>query len=396
MPLLGVVGALALLGCIQNPLRPAPDLSLARSDKESWSLDDFAANLELTDAVVEASVKRPSAKRLVDAQIAAMTEFVGARSDRGGASRVAPATAEDDPRRRLTHAALELLPYLDIDSGEAQLSRVAAGALLTELGSDAEFLHEPLPGERDVDLASELRDGVGVIRIRELGEGMSDRVLSVFNQWAALPALPRAIVLDISECEFADPTNTLALTNAVAPGLTPFQLEYRDQKSDELVRKAWHGKADWGIAAIARLPLFVWISGRSAELLEAAAGALREERGAILIGAKTAGSGRVKYWKRLANNRWFGFTTAYVLDAKGTSLRDRPLYPDACPVSGELVNLSDRGAAGYEAQCGKEAAPANLEAVLRYVASVTEPQATPVAAPAVPEPADSPKKSKKK
>jgi C-terminal processing protease CtpA/Prc len=155
--------------------------------------------------------------------------------------------------------------------------------------------------------------------------------------------------------------------NALAPGVTAFGFEYRDQESARIKQSAWRGDAEWGIAAFAKTPLFLWVSSHSTELVEAAATTLREERGAILLGEKTTGTGRLKHWQRLSKDRWFGFTVANVLDGRGAPLRDRPLYPDACPASGDFVPLQERSEAGYTARCLDPGMPANLEAALRYV-----------------------------
>jgi hypothetical protein len=371
------LATLVVCGCVSNPLRPDPSLKFDDRARDLVGLDAFFANLDLTDAVASSAVEAPPQHALVDAQIAAMSEHVRARTGRNASRLIAqaPDTSGGDQRVRLAEAALALLPYLAIDSGEAELGRAAATALAAQLGSDAEYLYGPPGSQRSVDFAAELREGVGVARMRQLTEDMSDRVLAAFNQWSALAAPPRAIVLDWSECTDADPPNTAALVNALAPGATAFQFDYRDRESQRIKRSAWRGNADWGVQTLARVPLFVWVSGRSAEVVGAAALALREERGAIVLGEKTAGTGRVKHWQRLPGDRWFGFTIAYLLDGQGVSLRDRPLYPDACPVAGDILPLRESTQAEYDAECGKPGASVGLDAVLRYVSTASRPAA---------------------
>jgi hypothetical protein len=366
------LGALALLGCASNPLKPDPNLSLPERGNRVKTLDAFVANLDLTDAIAASAVRPPAASELVDAQVAAMNAHVLSRTGRdvlmGTQAPSIPSMSTD--RGRLGEAALALLPYLPIDSGEVELGRVAARALAEKLGSDAELTQTGPAAKGSIDFANDLRDGVGVLRMRRLTDNAYDRALSALNQWAALPSPPRAILLDVTECELADPPDTTRLVNALSPGQTVFQLEYRDEDTLKVERSVWRGEEGWGVSALARVPLFVWLSGRSSSLLESAAAVLREQRGATLLGSKTSGRGRLMSWRRLSDSQWFGFAVAYVLDAQGAP-RDQPLYPDACPAHGELTSLADRTSGGYDAACGEPGTPLALEAVLRYVTAAS-------------------------
>lgn len=362
------LGAFVLLGCASNPLQPDPNLFLPERGDRVRMLDGFVANLDLTDAIAASAVRPPAGSELVDTQVAAMNAHVRARTGRdvlmGPDAPSVPSMTTD--RGRLGEAAVALLPYLPIDSGEVELGRVAARALVEKLGSDAELTATGPAGKGSIDFANDLRDGVGVLRMRRLTDNASDRALSALNQWAAAPSPPRAILIDVSECELADPPDTTRLVNALAPGQTVFQLEYRDDETRKLERSVWRGEEGWGISALTRVPLFVWLSGRSSSLLESAARVLREQRGATLLGSKTSGRGRLMSWRKLADEQWFGFAVAYVLDEQGRP-QNQPLYPDACAAHGELTSLADRTSGGYDAACGEPGPPLGLDAVLRYV-----------------------------
>lgn len=362
--------ALGVAGCVSNPLRPEPNQPLAGSGKALLPLHDFLVNLNITDAIAAHAVRSPPQKELVDAQIDAMTAYVRSRPHQGAIDvRASSGVDIHGERHRLAEAALGLLPYLDVDRGEVELGRVAARALVTKLGEDAEYVSE-MPGtDSALDFAAELRDGVGVLRLRDLSEHMADRVLLALNQWSALPEPPRAFVLDFSECESADPKNTLTLVNAFAPGQTAFQIEYRDEDKGSVEHAVWRANSDWGVPASSQVPRYAWVSHRTSELVAAAVLALRDHGGVSVLGEKTAGTGRIKHWFHLPEDRWFGFTVAYVLDANGAPLAGRPLYPDACVQRGQLAFLRERSPAVYAADCDKPSPPLELAAVLRYVAT---------------------------
>lgn len=365
-----VLAALALSACVKNPLGPAPEWELAGFGSRYISpLKTFDANVELTAAVASNGLRAPTTKELVDVQIAAMHEHFRAKTglDPALLERKANLQVFHDSDR-LTRTALVLVPYLHVDSGEQELARVAARALAAKLGAEAEY--EPVDSSQPhkVQFAADFRDGIGVLRLRNLVKPMSERALPVLNQWAAAPAPPRAILLDVSECESADASATTDLVNALAPGRTLFQLEYRIDGTDRTDRSVWRGDAGWGITALEQVPLFIWVSARTSPLVEAASAMLREERAATLVGDKTAGTGRYKSWTTVSDH-WFGYTVSDVLDARGAR-RDHPLYPDVCPVRDHLELLEDRSARGYDAQCST-GPQLGLDAVLRYVAEAT-------------------------
>jgi len=384
-----VVPLLALAGCIQNPVQPEPTLAPAGNGKEQQLLRDFTAVLDLTDRIAATAMKAPSGGELVDVELAAMQAHVQARTGRTPQLPPGVVDPNGDPRFRLAEGAIALLPELDIDSGEAELARVAARALAVRLGTDAEFRDESPFDDSPVTFGAELSDGIGVLRIRSLTDDVGDRAVAALNQWASQTPPLRALLLDLSSCRRADPTATLTLMNALAPGRTVFQVEFKNG-AGQYERREWRTDADWGVAAVARIPLFLWVSSRTAGRLEAAALMLRDERGAQLLGQKTAGSGVVQHWYPVPGGRWLGFAAAYLFDAHGQPLQNRPVFPDACPVGGNFSVLHDRAAGGYESECGNPSAAPELPAALRYVAAATVDSAPP-SAPATPAPAAPPK-----
>lgn len=371
---------LTLVGCVQNSVQPEPTLTPMGNGKTQALLHDFKAVLDVTDEVAAVAMKAPPRGELVDVELAAMQAHVQARTGRAPSPLPGIDPSTDD-RYRLAEGAIALLPELDIDSGEAELAHVAARALAIRLGTEAELRDGSPFDESPVTFAAELSEGIGVLRLRSLSDDVGDRAVAALNQWASQTPPPRAVLLDVSSCRRADPTATLALMNALAPGRAVFQVEFKND-AGEYERREWKSDADWGVAAVARMPLFLWVSGRTAALLEAAALVLREERGAQLLGEKTAGSGVVKHWYPLPGDRWLGIAAAYLFDGQGQPLQNRPLFPDACPVGGSLGTLHDRTAGGYETECGKPSAPLELAVALRYIGTATGESSSPPAAAA--------------
>jgi hypothetical protein len=365
-----VVGAVAFaaLACANNPIQPEPTLTFPAVQQRVPVLDGFLPNLELTDVVAKHARRTPDMRTLVDVQIAAMTAHVRRKVGSVPARpEHAMAPGYGGERKRLARNALSLLPYLDIDSGETELSRVAAGALATALGDDAEYVTHVPDQATSFDFSAEVRDGVGVLRLRQLTDDVAQRVFAALNQWASTTPPPRAILLDLSRADLSKAAATSKLFNVFAPGQIAFRLEYRDEESGRLEQSVWRSKADWESPIVAGAPLFVWLSRSAPALVEAAVTELREHRQIVVIGDKTTGSARFPTWFALSGNAWFGFTIADVLDARGRSLRGRPVYPDACPVEGELVDV-EPAEASFEARCAGRGGALELDVAVRYVA----------------------------
>jgi hypothetical protein len=370
-----VSGSLGTLAC-QRSLSPVPTLALAGKPDDRVSIDEFGANLRLNAALDARAVRRPDPAATTAHQIEAMASHVEQRSRGVDRERLRAELAlvakrhagPGDETAWLEEAALLLLGYSSDERGEAELSRVALDALAKDLGDDAHYREESSSSAEGVnDLLPEVRQGIGLLRMRDLDKDMSDRLLALFSAWGALEPPLRAVVLDLSECESGAVSSAITLVNTFAPGQVVLELVAREPSEGTLVRRAFRGDASFRSTGFDQLPVFVQLSSRSGVLAEAAALSLRRQRGARILGTLTAGEGRLVYYERFAWNAWFGFTVADVLASDGTPLRGHPAVPDACVRDGELVPLLERTEAAFREHCGPPGPEVRSEAVLRFV-----------------------------
>jgi len=83
-----------------------------------------------------------------------------------------------------------------------------------------------------------------------------------------------------------------------------------------------------GNSALAEVPIVILINQGSASGSEILAGALRDNRGILLIGEKSFGKGSVQELERLSEGSSLKITIAKWLTPKGESITDRGLEPD--------------------------------------------------------------------
>jgi hypothetical protein len=176
-------------------------------------------------------------------------------------------------------------------------------------------------------------------------------VSAVLSQWAAGDAPPRAVIVDLSRCEDAAPAAAAMLVHVLSPGRLAFEIEVRDDESSAVQRHAFRGDAEWSQAAYAQTPVFVVVSERTASFAEAVAHALRHHRTAHVLGAPTAGDGRMMAWFELPDGARFAFTVGDVLGVDEKPLRDQSVVPDACRSGGKLVALAPRSVEQARASC---------------------------------------------
>jgi hypothetical protein len=367
---------LGLIACQPRGLEPPAKLAPAGKPDDRVTIDEFSTNVSLNEAVEARAVRSPEATLAVTHQIEAMATHVERRSSgvdrvrlRAELARIAKRHAgSGNEGAWLEEATMLLLGYLSDEQAEAELSRVALEALAKDLGDDAYYREKGLGEPAGVtELLPDVRDGIGVVKLRHLYGDMGDRMLALFSGWAALDPPLRAVVLDLSECLYASGPSTVALVNTFAPGQLAYELIVRDEAQRSLIRLEYRGEAAWSSAGFSKLPVFVQLSPRSTVLAEAAALALRRHRGARVLGTLSSGDGRLVTYQRLPWNAWFGFTVADVLASDGTPLRGHPVVPDACVREGELVPLTERTEAAYRGHCGPPDSEIRTEAVLRHV-----------------------------
>ena len=83
-----------------------------------------------------------------------------------------------------------------------------------------------------------------------------------------------------------------------------------------------------GNGALANIPLVVLVDGGSASAAEIVAGALRDNRGALLIGEKTFGKGTVQEIETLRDGSTLKLSTAEWVTPNGTRIDQKGLDPD--------------------------------------------------------------------
>lgn len=343
-------------------------------------LAEFGVNIKLTLAVERFALRRIPLQESVDAQIKAMVAHVKEHG-RGEleeerfelTDEMVVGNRDRHQINRLGWAALQLMPYLDLDSGPEELSRVALAALDEKLGEDAEYL-EAVSGVALAGggLGFEMRKGVGYLSIRMLDQSTGDRALAVLDQWAANESPPRAIILDLSSCEAGRPDTAAAIANALAPGKKSLELLMRNNKSGEMEKREWRAEAVGRGSVYERVPLFVVTSAHTGGLGEAIAQALRHHRTARVIGAVTSAKGRVMAWHDLPWDARWGFAVAEVIGADGKPRRPQPVIPDICNGDAGLTALSERTLLRYREQCRDTAEPVRGDVVIDHVIALLD------------------------
>jgi hypothetical protein len=370
----------AATGCVSSAPGPEPETPMPRVVHDDEPLAEFGVNIRLTLAVERYALHRIPLQKSVDAQIRAMVAHVKEHG-RGEleekrfdlTDEVVIGNRDRHQVNRLGWAALQLMPYLDLDSGPAELSRVALAALHEKLGEDAEYM-EAVSGVALAGggLGFEMRKGVGYLSIRLLDPSTGDRALAVLDQWAASESLPRAIILDLSGCEAGRPGTAAAIANALAPGKKSLELLMRNHKSGKMEKREWRAEAVGRGSVYERVPLFVVTSARTGGLGEAVAHALRHHRTARVIGAVTSARGRVMAWHDLPWDARWGFAVAEVIGADGKPRRPQPVIPDICNGDAGLTALSERTLLRYREQCRDTAEPVRGDVVIDHVIALLD------------------------
>lgn len=359
------------------------------------TLSELRIPFALTLQVERIALRKPPLDDVVEEEVQAMRRHVRAMVGRrfhslasetegtvakskDNVDAASSAEAENRAWDRLVVEGLDLLAYLDLESGPRELAMVALGVLGKRLGEDAEY--GSVPESEPIgttDLVAELHERVAVLRLRHLGNDMAPRVYAALSQWASSGAPPDAVLLDLTDCLDGGPRGASSIANAFAPSRTAMGVEFRDPEKKTLSRRFFRESQAWSSQTYAKVPVFAAVSSRTSSIAEALVHALRAHRAARVIGVPTGGSGRLMERERLPWNAWFGFTVADLLGPDEKALRGRPVWPDACLTGSGVSQVAERSREAFTAVCGESPADVDWQSAVRYVRSVLDAESTP-------------------
>lgn len=169
------------------------------------------------------------------------------------------------------------------------------------------------------EIAVSIREGIAIVTLPEISKGLPAKLTAAVND--AVAQVKRGYIIDLRSCpgglfneaiEIAD----LFIDQGVIAG------QQGPLRTD---RETW--KARPGDIA-QKLPIVVLISHDTGGGAEIIASALRERRGAKIVGQATAGVGTVQTLIPLSDRAAFTFTTARILQANGTTIDHVGVKPD--------------------------------------------------------------------
>lgn len=364
--------AACIIGCASAPPQPRPTLALGQAERHDL-LGDVVSNLQVSSELREQGLRPELADRAIDAQIEAMLALGRTRA-RGELPETVPGA--HDRLERMAAIATWLGPYLDLDTGLRDLSRVGFEALASKLGADAEYEAKAPEREDRAPLGRELVDGIAVLAPEYLDAEVADRMTSALEQWADGSAKPRALVLDLSHCSGGSADAATELFNELAPGKIAFKLATRASAKEGLLHRELEGKRGWGTDVYTAAPLFVVTSAKTDGVCEAVAAGLRAQRGAEIIGGATSGRGRIMAYYDLPDGGVFGFAIAELFTVDGAPLSGSPVLPDVCLSSEQaLARLAPRDAPTYGLRC-KAVQELHPATVLEHIRASLPPPST--------------------
>ncbi|MEN3748360.1 S41 family peptidase [Sphingomonas sp. HF-S3] len=198
-------------------------------------------------------------------------------------------------------------------------------------GSIAEFpLHRTIVRQSDMELQTERRGSVLIIRLSGLSFGATQGVSSALSQNGDVSAL----ILDLQDNQGGLLGETVALADLFldeGPIVTSKGREKRDVETYRAAKK----QLAQGI------PILVLVNERTAAGAEILAAALQDNRRATVFGRTTQGAGSVQTIIPVGPQRALRLTTSYEYRADGRKLSEAPVIPD-CPSNLDASTLLDR------------------------------------------------------
>lgn len=254
---------------------------------------------------------------------------------------------------RLLHIDGKLLDRMSLD----QVADLLEGEVGSEVvlgvaasgGAEREVSLTRISADGGMELESQTRDGLLILRVRSLGRGLRTEIGKAIGN---LPGPPRAVILDLRSNEGGLLDTAVWLADAFLGRGRIVESRGRGKRSETY--RASKGEV------LPAAPLVVLVDGGTAAGAEIVAAALQDNKRALVVGAVTVGEGSVQTFFPIGPDRAIRLTTAFEYRPDGRSLADSPVVPD-CPVAepGEAaLALAVAVALGDRSSCPAGTAPA--------------------------------------
>ena len=190
----------------------------------------------------------------------------------------------------------------------------------------------------------EMKGNIGYIKISQFGDDTSNLAKQAAEDLAKQN--PKAIILDLRDNPGGYLDSSVDVASLFMDKGVVVKEEYKDGRIEEL-KTTLEG-------ILAKYKVIVLVNEGSASASEIVAGALRDSRGATIIGKKTFGKGSVQELNNLKNDASLRLTVAKWLTPKGLTIDKEGISPDI------EVSLSDEDrSAGRDPQLDRALEEAN-------------------------------------
>ncbi len=170
----------------------------------------------------------------------------------------------------------------------------------------------------DASVASEVRDGIGIIKIRRFDNDTGDAARRAAEQLKDRGV--RAVILDLRD----NPGGYLDQSQKVAGLWLDHQLVVTERKKGVQT----DALDSIGLPVLAGMKTVVLVNGGSASASEIVAGALKDHGVATLVGEKTYGKGTVQQVLNLSGGAQLKVTIAHWYTPGGVNISEKGIIPD--------------------------------------------------------------------
>lgn len=183
----------------------------------------------------------------------------------------------------------------------------------------------------EANLTTELRDSVGVVKVRQISSNAADlvnqAVASLVEQGAA------AIVLDLRDNAGGYLTQAVDIASLFVPSGVIVQIQTNDGPATSKVAS--------GTAPFKDIPLVVVVNRYTAAAAEVLAAALQDNQRADVVGETSVGKGSVQVVRELDFGGAVRYTAAYYLTPQGEPIDNVGIVPQVGVVNGEAEDAPD-------------------------------------------------------